>query len=80
MPERNIPAAPIMLLMRAWQWLHFKLGIPAPSFTPHELNKLTISNVIHSDAAIRDFNYSRIKSVADGMRESVAYYLELDRG
>lgn len=78
-PKRNIPAAPVMLVMRAWQWLHFKLGMPAPSFTPHELNKLTISNVIYSDAAIRDFGYGPVKSVEDGMQEAVAYYRSLEQ-
>jgi 3beta-hydroxy-delta5-steroid dehydrogenase/steroid delta-isomerase len=73
-PKRNIPAAPIRLLMTTWQWLHFKLGIPEPLFSPHELNKLTISQVIHSDAAQRDFDYQPIKTVAAGMDESIAYY------
>jgi 3beta-hydroxy-delta5-steroid dehydrogenase/steroid delta-isomerase len=73
-PKPNIPAAPLLLLARAWQWLHFKAGITAPVFTPHELNKLTISNVVYSDAATRDFGYRPIKSVAEGMREAVAYY------
>lgn len=74
-PKANIPAAPIRTMMRVWQWLHFKVGIPEPLFTPHELNKLTISNVVSSDAAKRDFGYEPIKSVADGMEESVDYYL-----
>jgi 3beta-hydroxy-delta5-steroid dehydrogenase/steroid delta-isomerase len=79
-PRPNIPAAPLMLLMRSWQWLHFKLGIPAPVFSPHELNKLTVSSVVFSDAATRDFGYRPVKSVAEGMRESVEYYLAQDRG
>jgi 3beta-hydroxy-delta5-steroid dehydrogenase/steroid delta-isomerase len=73
-PSRNISAAPIRLIMTLWQWLHFKLGIAAPLFSPHELNKLTISQVVHSDAAQRDFAYAPIKTVADGMADSIAYY------
>ena len=73
-PERNIPAAPIRLLMTLWQWMHFKWGLPAPLFSPHELNKLTISQVVHSDAAKRDFGYAPVKTVAAGMAESIAYY------
>lgn len=73
-PSRNIPAAPMRLITTLWQWLHFKLGIPKPLFSPHELNKLTISQVIHCDAAKRDFAYEPIKTVAKGMAESIAYY------
>ena len=73
-PKANIPAAPVYLMMKAWEWLHFKIGIAEPLFTPHELNKLTISHVVSSDAAARDFGYQPIRSVADGMRESIEYY------
>jgi 3beta-hydroxy-delta5-steroid dehydrogenase/steroid delta-isomerase len=73
-PKPNLPAAPLRLMMRLWQWLHFKLGVAAPLFTPHELNKLVISNVVYSDAARRDFGYRPIRSVADGMTECIASY------
>ncbi len=73
-PKSNIPAAPIRLIMCLWQWLHFKLGIAEPLFTPHELNKLVISHVVHSDAAQRDLGYQPIKSVSDGMTEAVESY------
>jgi 3beta-hydroxy-Delta5-steroid dehydrogenase / steroid Delta-isomerase len=80
LPKYSIPAAPLMLLMRAWQWLHFKIGIPAPIFSPHEINKLTISHVVSSAAAARDFGYRPVKSVGEGMREAVEYYIALERG
>ncbi|MFT5484098.1 MAG: 3beta-hydroxy-delta5-steroid dehydrogenase/steroid delta-isomerase [Halieaceae bacterium] len=79
-PKPNIPAAPLRLIMRLWQWLHFKFGISEPLFTPHELNKLVISNVVSSDAAKRDFGYQPIKSVSQGMAESVeSYRLKLSK-
>jgi 3beta-hydroxy-delta5-steroid dehydrogenase/steroid delta-isomerase len=74
-PKANIPVAPLRFIMNIWEWLHFKLGIPEPLFTPHELNKLTISNIVHSDAAQRDFGYRPVKSVAECMTESIEYYL-----
>jgi 3beta-hydroxy-delta5-steroid dehydrogenase/steroid delta-isomerase len=73
-PSRNIPAAPVRMVMTAWQWLHFKLGISAPLFTPHELNKLTISHVVSCEAAKRDFGYEPVKSVEEGMGECIEYY------
>ncbi|CAA0079343.1 3 beta-hydroxysteroid dehydrogenase/Delta 5--_4-isomerase [Halioglobus japonicus] len=77
LPKYSIPVAPVMLLMRAWQWLHFKAGIRAPMFTPHELTKLTVSTVVSSAAAARDFGYKPVKTVSEGMREAVEFYREL---
>jgi len=74
-PKISIPAAPLRALLKIWEWLHFKMGIAAPFISPHELNKATVSHVVYSDAAKRDFGYSPIKSVAAGMAESVSYYL-----
>jgi 3beta-hydroxy-delta5-steroid dehydrogenase/steroid delta-isomerase len=73
-PTANLPAAPLRSVMKAWQWLHFKLGIAEPLFTPHELNKLVISHVVSSGAAERDFGYQPIKSIDAGMVECIAYY------
>ncbi len=78
-PRYSIPLSPLMLLMRAWQWLHFKTGIRAPMFTPHELSKLTVSTVVSSAAAARDFGYRPVKTVGDGMSEAVAYYRAMER-
>jgi 3beta-hydroxy-delta5-steroid dehydrogenase/steroid delta-isomerase len=77
-PAASIPAAPLRAVLKAWEWLHFKTGITAPFISPHELNKASISHVIYSDAAQRDFGYQPITTVAAGMIESVAYYLDED--
>jgi 3beta-hydroxy-delta5-steroid dehydrogenase/steroid delta-isomerase len=80
LPKYNIPVEPLIVLMRAWQWLHFKTGFPAPPFSPHELSKLTVSTVVSSAAAARDFGYRPVTSVGEGMREAVAYYRALEQG
>lgn len=79
-PRPNIPAAPLMLLMRGWQWLHFKIRFPPPIFSPHELSKLTTSSVASSDAAERDFGYRPVRTVGEGMQEAIAYYRAKQRG
>ena len=79
-PRFSIPTATLMWLMTAWEWLHFKAGIPVPMFTPHELTKLTVSTVVSSAAASRDFGYRPVQTVAEGMREAVAHYLGADQG
>ena len=79
-PRYTIPVESLTLLMRAWQWLHFKIGITAPLLSPHELNKLAVSTVVSSAAAARDFGYRPVKSVGEGMREAVAYYRAQGQG
>ena len=79
LPKYSMPVAPLMWLMKLWEWLHFKTGILEPMFTPHELSKLTVSTVVSSAAAARDFGYRPVKTVADGMCEAVAYYRALER-
>ncbi len=73
-PKASIPIGPLYFMSYTWQWLHFKIGIGEPLFSPHELNKLSVSHVVTSAAATRDFDYQPIKSVADGMTECIDYY------
>ena len=73
-PGPSIPGKPLYWSMKAWEWMHFKFGISAPVMAPHEVNKAIISHVINSDAAKRDFGYTPIKTVAQGMTEAVEYY------
>jgi 3beta-hydroxy-delta5-steroid dehydrogenase/steroid delta-isomerase len=79
-PKYSVPVEPVMQLMRAWEWLHFKTGIPEPLFTPHELQKLTVSTVVSSAAASRDFGYRPLKTVEQGMSEAVAHYRAIEQG
>jgi len=80
LPRYNIPVDSLTVFMKAWQWLHFKTGIPAPLLSPHKLSKLTVSTVVSSAAAARDFGYRPVKSVGEGMREALAYYRALAQG
>jgi 3beta-hydroxy-delta5-steroid dehydrogenase/steroid delta-isomerase len=74
MPTIDVPPKPVMRVMRAWQYLHFKLGIPRPLFTPHELAKLTISHHGTNEEAAHDFGYEPLVSADEAMRRSIDYY------
>ena len=74
MPRVDVPAKPVMLAMRAWQYLHFKLGIPRPLFTPHELAKLTISHFGTNEEAAHDFGYEPLVSADEAMQRCIDYY------
>ena len=76
MPRINIPYPPVLGFLRAWQWLHFRVGIPAPPFTPHEVRKLAISHRASSAAATRDFGYEPKVTHDEAMERCLAHYRE----
>lgn len=75
-PKLNIPYRPVLGFLRLWQYLHFRVGFPAPPFTPHEIRKLAISHRPSSAAAKRDFGYEPIVTPEDAMARCLAHYRE----
>lgn len=75
-PKIDIPYRPVLGFLRLWQYLHFRIGFPAPPFTPHEIRKLAISHRSSSAAATRDFGYEPIVRPDDAMARSLAHYRE----
>ena len=75
-PKLNIPYPPVLGFLRLWQYLHFRIGLPRPPFTPHEIRKLAISHRPSSEAAERDFGYAPVVSPEDAMARCLAHYRE----
>lgn len=73
-PKIDIPYRPVLAFVRLWQYLHFKLGLPEPLFTPHEIRKLAISHCASNKEAERDFGYRPLVSAAEAMDRCLAYY------
>lgn len=76
MPKLNIPYRPLIAFLRLWQFLHFRIGLPAPFLTPHEIRKLAISHRASSDEAERDFGYRPVVSPDEAMERCLIYYRE----
>jgi 3beta-hydroxy-delta5-steroid dehydrogenase/steroid delta-isomerase len=76
MPSFNIPYRPVIAFLRLWQFLHFRIGLPAPLFGPHEVRKLAISHCASNAEAERDFGYQPIASPDDAMSLCLTHYLE----
>ena len=76
MPRLNIPYRPVLGFLRLWQYLHFRIGFPAPPFTPHEIRKLAISHRPSSEAAKRDFGYEPIVTPEEAIARCLAHYRE----
>lgn len=80
MPKINIPYRPVLAFLRLWQYLHFRIGLPAPFFSPHEIRKLAISHRPSSEAAKRDFGYEPLVTPEEAMTRCLAHYQgRLDR-
>ena len=75
-PKLNVPYRPVLAFLRLWQYLHFRIGLPAPFFTPHEIRKLAISHVASSKEAKRDFGYEPVVSPEEAMSRCLAHYRE----
>lgn len=73
-PKLNIPYKPVLGLLRLWQYLHFRIGLPAPLFTPHEIRKLAISHCATSAEAERDFGYRPPVKPEEAMARCLAHY------
>ena len=76
MPKINIPYRPVLLFARLWQYLHFRIGLPAPIFAPHEIRKLAISHCATSAEAKRDFGYDPSVTPEQAMSRCLSYYKE----
>jgi 3beta-hydroxy-delta5-steroid dehydrogenase/steroid delta-isomerase len=76
MPKLNIPYRPVIWFLRLWQYLHFRIGLPAPLFTPHEIRKLAISHAASSKEAKRDFGYDPLVTPEEAMVRCLSYYKE----
>lgn len=74
MPRFNIPSAPLMAAARAWQFLHFKVGLPEPLLKPHEVGKVAISHCGTNDDAKRDFGYQPVVGPDEAMNRCIDYY------
>jgi 3beta-hydroxy-delta5-steroid dehydrogenase/steroid delta-isomerase len=76
-PKRRIPAGLLRPIVRLWQYLHFRLGIPAPLMSPHELDKVSVTHFGSIKAAQEDLGYQPVKTVAEAMAECLPYCKEL---
>lgn len=76
-PRRRLPRGLLMPILRAWEYLHFRAGLPAPLIGPHELDKISVTHYGSIEDARRDLGYEPLKSTAEGLRECVPYCREL---
>jgi 3beta-hydroxy-delta5-steroid dehydrogenase/steroid delta-isomerase len=73
MPRRRLPRFVLLPILTAWQFLHFRLGIPPPLLAPHELDKVSVTHYGSIEDARRDLGYEPLKSVAEALRDCLPH-------
>lgn len=76
-PRLRIPGALVHAVMTAWQWVHFRAGIPAPPLEPLVVTRLCVDDYCSIDKARRDLGYDPVFSITQAMIDSIPYYIEL---
>jgi 3beta-hydroxy-delta5-steroid dehydrogenase/steroid delta-isomerase len=76
-PTFRVPARPVLLAMKAWQWLHFRFGIPKPLIEPLGIERISLDNYFSIAKARRDLGYEPLFTTEQALAECLPYYTEL---
>ncbi|EKF22591.1 3 beta-hydroxysteroid dehydrogenase/Delta 5--_4-isomerase [Mycolicibacterium hassiacum DSM 44199] len=78
-PRIRVPGRLVWLAMTAWQWLHFRFGLPKPMLEPLRVERLLLDNYFSIDKARRELGYRPRYTTEQAMAECLPYYVELFR-
>ena len=76
-PTLRVPGGLVLFVMKVWQWLHFRFGIPKPLIEPLGVERITIDNYFSIAKAKRDLGYEPRFNTQQAMAECLPYYTEL---
>ncbi|MGV0873231.1 3-beta-hydroxysteroid dehydrogenase [Mycolicibacterium sp. XJ879] len=76
-PRIRVPGRLAWLAMTAWQWMHFRFGLPKPMIEPLGVERLYLDNYFSIAKAERDLGYRPLFTTAQAMAECLPYYVDL---
>ena len=76
-PKLRVPGRPVWLAMSAWQWLHFRFGLPKPLLEPTGVERVYLDNFFSIAKAQRDLGYQPLYTTAEALEHCLPYYVEL---
>ncbi|KIU17966.1 3-beta-hydroxysteroid dehydrogenase [Mycolicibacterium llatzerense] len=79
LPNFRVSGKLVHRAMMAWQWLHFKFGLPEPLIEPLAVERLYLNNYFSIAKAKRDLGYEPLFNTEQAMKECMPYYVELFR-
>lgn len=77
LPKFRVPGRLVLLVMKVWQWLHFRFGLPKPPVEPLGVERISMNNYFSIAKAKRDLGYQPLFTTEQAMAECVPYYTEL---
>ena len=76
-PKFRVSGRLVRDAMLAWQWLHFKFGLPKPMLEPLAVERLYLDNYFSIAKAQRDLGYRPLFTTEQAMEECLPYYKDL---
>ena len=76
-PTFWVPGRLVHRAMTAWQWLHFRFGLPQPLLEPLAVERLYLDNYFSIDKAGRDLGYRPLYTTDEAMHHCLPYYTDL---
>jgi 3beta-hydroxy-delta5-steroid dehydrogenase/steroid delta-isomerase len=76
-PTFRVPGRLVWLAMTAWQFLHFRFGLPKPLLEPLAIERITLDNYFSIDKARRDLGYEPLFTTEQAMADCLPYYTDL---
>ncbi|MDX1890516.1 NAD-dependent epimerase/dehydratase family protein [Mycolicibacterium sp. 050158] len=76
-PRLRVSGRLVHAVMSAWQWLHFRLGIPEPPLEPLAVERVYLDNYFSTAKAERDLGYRPLFTTAQAMADCLPYYTAL---
>ncbi|MGV0799891.1 steroid delta-isomerase, partial [Mycolicibacterium elephantis] len=76
-PRVRVPGRLVWAAMTAWQWLHFRFGLPKPMIEPLGVERLYLDNHFSIAKAARDLGYRPLYTTEQAMADCLPYYVDL---
>ena len=76
-PKMRVSGRMVRDVMVAWQWLHFRFGLPEPLLEPGAVERLYLNNYFSIAKAQRDLGYQPLFTTAQATTACLPYYVEL---
>ncbi|RZT25966.1 3beta-hydroxy-delta5-steroid dehydrogenase/steroid delta-isomerase [Mycobacterium sp. BK558] len=76
-PTVRVPGRLVWFAMKAWQFLHFRFGLPKPLLEPLAVERLYLDNYFSIAKAERDLGYRPLFTTEQALQQCLPYYVEL---
>ena len=76
-PTFRVPGQLVGFVMRVWQWLHFRFGLPKPLLEPLAIERISLDNYFSIAKAKRDLGYEPLFTTEQALAECLPYYTDL---